>query len=429
MVLTVAVGRQFFSPEAIVGLRDDAVAAFFWMANWMFVADKTGYFAQGAPPSPCNTPGRSGWRSSTTSSGRWCLSAVAVVLAARARRQDKRATLGGVRLTVFLLATLGTLGSAAAAILLASDATRDRVYFGTDTRAQALLMGAAASALLGRRLGVAQSRMVADSFGVGQVDRQGASRWSAWCCWGGCSLRHRQRPRIPQRPADRRRRRGGVGDRPSGAGSARAVATVLAWGPLAWLGGISYGILPVALADLSGAQRSAHRMARPVVVRCPVRRHAGGLGGVVVGDRAAGAKVATVQVPLLPLAGATAATAAAGDAAGGSGRAQARHQRTRRQPSSRLCRRSRSCRRHLHRSPARRCRREARPAAAVTVSVFGDSIGWTMMHFLPQTPGFPIHRPHRDRLQLVRGGRTATLARPWTRKANANHGRAGGLRR
>src|SRR6201992_834112 len=52
MVLTVAVGRQLFSPEAIVGLRDDAVAAFFWMANWMFVADKTGYFAQGAPPSP-----------------------------------------------------------------------------------------------------------------------------------------------------------------------------------------------------------------------------------------------------------------------------------------------------------------------------------------------------------------------------------------
>ena len=55
---------------------------------------------------------------------------------------------------MFLLATLGALGSAAAAILLASDATRDRVYFGTDTRAQALLVGAAASALLvatGRR--------------------------------------------------------------------------------------------------------------------------------------------------------------------------------------------------------------------------------------------------------------------------------------
>src|SRR6202008_680452 len=53
-----------------------------------------------------------------------------------------------VRLAVLLFAVLGALASAAAAILLASNATRDRVYFGTDTRAQALLVGAAASALL-----------------------------------------------------------------------------------------------------------------------------------------------------------------------------------------------------------------------------------------------------------------------------------------
>ena len=52
MVLAVAVGRQFFPREAVAGLRDDAVAAFFWVANWMFVADKTDYFSQGAPPSP-----------------------------------------------------------------------------------------------------------------------------------------------------------------------------------------------------------------------------------------------------------------------------------------------------------------------------------------------------------------------------------------
>ncbi len=48
MVLAVAVGRQFFSAEAVAGLREEAVAAFFWVANWMFVADKTDYFTQGA---------------------------------------------------------------------------------------------------------------------------------------------------------------------------------------------------------------------------------------------------------------------------------------------------------------------------------------------------------------------------------------------
>src|SRR5271163_408522 len=148
MVLTVAVGRQFFSPEAISGLRDDAVAAFFWVANWVFVADKTDYFTQGAPASPLQHAWSLGVEEQYYIVWPLLLVTVAVVLAARARRRDRRATLGGVRLAVFLLATLGTLASAAAAILLASDGARDLVYFGTDTRAQALLVGAAASALL-----------------------------------------------------------------------------------------------------------------------------------------------------------------------------------------------------------------------------------------------------------------------------------------
>ena len=51
---------------------------------------------------------------------------------------------------VFALATAGVAGSAVAAILLASDADVNRIYFGTDTRVQALLVGAAAAALLVR---------------------------------------------------------------------------------------------------------------------------------------------------------------------------------------------------------------------------------------------------------------------------------------
>src|SRR6202012_44158 len=92
MVLTVAVGRQLFSPEAILGLRDDAVAAFFWVANWMFVADKTGYFAQGAPPSPLQHAWSLGVEEQYYTVWPLVLAAVAVVLAARARRQGKRAT-------------------------------------------------------------------------------------------------------------------------------------------------------------------------------------------------------------------------------------------------------------------------------------------------------------------------------------------------
>src|ERR1700747_2538869 len=34
MVLTVAVGRQFFSPEAVAGLRGEGLAPFLWLVNW-----------------------------------------------------------------------------------------------------------------------------------------------------------------------------------------------------------------------------------------------------------------------------------------------------------------------------------------------------------------------------------------------------------
>ena len=295
-----------------MGLRDDAVAAFFWVANWMFVADKTDYFAQGAPPSPLQHAWSLGVEEQYYIVWPLVLVAVAVVLAARARRQDKRATLGAVRLTVFLLATLGALGSAAAAILLASDATRDRVYFGTDTRAQALLVGAAASALLVGDWSVAESRMVADPLPVGQVDRPGASGDRPGVVGAGRSLRHRQRPRIPQRPADRGRRRGGVGDRPGGAGPARTGRHRAGVGSAGVAGhasptastcgiGRSFWCSTVSGPDGTGSRCSRVRCAATLAVSVvswwaieqPVR------------------KWRPVRVPLLPLAGATAATAAA----------------------------------------------------------------------------------------------------------------------
>ncbi|MDT5183914.1 MAG: hypothetical protein QOI29_2072, partial [Mycobacterium sp.] len=37
MVLAVVAARASFPPEATTSLRDDAVAAFFWVANWAFV--------------------------------------------------------------------------------------------------------------------------------------------------------------------------------------------------------------------------------------------------------------------------------------------------------------------------------------------------------------------------------------------------------
>src|SRR4029077_13781525 len=145
MVLTVAVGRQFFSLEAVAGLRNEAVAAFFWVANWMFVVDKTDYFTQGAPPSPLQHAWSLGVEEQYYIVWPVLLIAVTLLLGARATRYFAKATVGDVRFAVFVLAGLGALASAAVAIVLVSNATRDRVYFGTDTRVQALLVGAAAS--------------------------------------------------------------------------------------------------------------------------------------------------------------------------------------------------------------------------------------------------------------------------------------------
>src|SRR6202011_5694432 len=75
------------------------------------------------------------------------LIAVAALLAAVARRRRRLVMQNTVHRAVFALAAAGAIASAAASVALVSDSTLDRVYFGTDTRAQALLIGAASSAL------------------------------------------------------------------------------------------------------------------------------------------------------------------------------------------------------------------------------------------------------------------------------------------
>ena len=150
MGLAVVAVRTLFSPDSVETLRTDAVAAFLWTANWAFIAHKADYFSQGAARRRCSTPGRWGGgavlprlagppgadRAGACGPGRW--------------RRGATATLGRVRIVVAVVAGLGVLASATEAVLMASDARLNRVYFGTDTRAQALLVGAAAAALLVR---------------------------------------------------------------------------------------------------------------------------------------------------------------------------------------------------------------------------------------------------------------------------------------
>ena len=404
MVLAVAVGRQLFSPEAVAGLRDDAVAAFFWVANWMFVADKTDYFSQGAPPSPLQHAWSLGVEEQYYIVWPLVLVTVAVVLAARARRRDRRATLGGVRLVVFVLATLGALASAAAAILLASDAARDRVYFGTDTRAQALLVGAAASALLVR-------------------DWESLNRgWSLIRSrWGRRIARLLPVIGLVVLAAAAHYATGSAREFRSGLLTAVAVAAVLviapvaldqrgpvaavlAWGPLAWLGTISYGIYlwhwPIFLV-LNG-ERTGWSGLSLFAVRCAATLAVSTVSWWVIEQPVR--KWRPERVPLLPLAGATAVTAAAVTLL-----VVPVVPKTGNGPLASSLPPGVSPVAVVSPSPPQGVRAAGAvghrdPNRPFTVSVFGDSIGWTLMHFLPATPGFQFIDHTVIGCSLVRGG-------------------------
>jgi peptidoglycan/LPS O-acetylase OafA/YrhL len=385
MVLAVVAARALFPPEATASLRDDAVAAFFWVANWAFVAQRTDYFSQGTPPSPLQHTWSLGVEEQYYLFWPLLVIAVVTVIAARARW------------AVFALATAGAVGSAAAAIVLASDAGVNRVYFGTDTRVQALLVGSAAAALLVPDWSVLTAG--------GTLIR---TRWRRWVA-GGLSVLGLVMLAALAHYATGSAREFRAGllivvalaavlvVAPVALDQGGPVARALAWRPLVWLGAISYGVYlwhwPIFLAlngertGWSGWRLFAVRCAATVAVAAaswwlleqPIRRWR------------------PVIVPMLPLAGATAATAAAvtmlvlpvgarpadvpvGPDVDSAALVSPEVPVEVKSPSG-------------QRLPGTR-----------TVAVFGDSVAWTMMRYLPPAQGLSFTNYTTIGCGIARGG-------------------------
>ncbi|MGE2713962.1 acyltransferase family protein [Mycolicibacterium litorale] len=406
MVLAVVAARVFFPPDAVTSLRDDAVAAFFWVANWAFVAQQTDYFSQGSPPSPLQHTWSLGVEEQFYLV--WPLLLVAVVGVLAFRRAAP--TLRAVRWGVLVLAVGGAAASATAAVLLTSEATANRVYFGTDTRVQALLIGAAAAALLVRDWSTVT---------MGTPIR---GRWGRWTTRllsvlglaGLVALAHY----ATGAPAEYRM---GLFTA-TAAAAVLVVATValdqrgpvarlLACPPLVWLGTISYGVYlwhwPIFLF-LNG-ERTGWTGWPLFAARCAATLSVAVLSYWLVERPIRQWRPATV--PQLPLALATAATAAVVTiSVVPVGVQPVEDQR----PD--LLDIASAAAVLPERPVALGARGVQRPPGTRSVAVFGDSVAWTLMRYLPETPGLHFTNYTTIGCGIARGGPYRTTGQTLTQK-------------
>ncbi|ORV81310.1 hypothetical protein AWC12_28940 [Mycolicibacterium iranicum] len=380
MVLAVVALSELFSEESTATLRDDAVAAFFWMSNWMFVANQTDYFAQGAPPSPLQHTWSLAVEEQYYVLWPVLIAAVIAGLGAIAYRRGATLSRRAVRTAVFCLATAGVAASATATFFLSSADNLNRVYFGTDTRVQALLVGAAAAALV-----------VRDWRGLTAGLAMFRSRWTRWVAWAlpvvGLVVLF-MAARIATGSAEEFRSgllivvalAAILVIAPVALAQDGPIARLLSVGPLVGLGAISYGVYlwhwPIFLV-LNG-ERTGTEGWQLFALRCAATVAVAAVSWWLIEQPIREWRPAFV--PMLPLAGATAATAAVVtmtvlpvkvlpevpkpgplvDTAALVG------------PEVPI---------EVTQAPRPRAPGDLR------VAVFGDSIAWTIMRYLPETPG------------------------------------------
>jgi peptidoglycan/LPS O-acetylase OafA/YrhL len=135
LLLAVAVWAHLFAgasqaPE----LRLDELSTLFYVANWHFIAVGSNYFVQNGPPSPLLHT----WSLAVEEQFYLVWPVVALVILRRSR------TLWPLLWT----AVIGAVASAVEMALLYQPTNPTRVYFGTDTHAQSLLIGAALAVAL-----------------------------------------------------------------------------------------------------------------------------------------------------------------------------------------------------------------------------------------------------------------------------------------
>lgn len=262
LLLVAAYAAWAATPGQRSGIRADALATLGYVANWHFALSHQSYFHGFDAPSPLLHTWSLGVEEQF-----YLLWPLIVVLVLRLRPHRRE----GARTLAWVAAT-GALASAVTAAWLAeAGADASRIYYGTDTRCQALLVGAAAAAALAARRAGAGRSAVPPARGWTVIGLLGAV--GVGMCW---ALLSGQSPLLD---------RGGfllvalaavalvaaVVEQPKG-----LLARTLSISPLRGLGRMSYGVYlwhwPIILlldrsrTGLSGGWLAAARVAATLVV-------------------------------------------------------------------------------------------------------------------------------------------------------------------
>ena len=134
MLVGVAVLARILVPGTYTHLRADSLATLFYAANWHFIAIGSNYFAQTGLTSPLTHT----W--SLAVEEQFYLFWPLIVLGVFARWRSTRALL--------VVCVAGALASAAEMAMLYRPGDVNRLYYGTDTRAQSIMVGAALAVVL-----------------------------------------------------------------------------------------------------------------------------------------------------------------------------------------------------------------------------------------------------------------------------------------
>lgn len=420
MITVVVIGaRVLLPPEEVRLLRGDGIAALLYVANWRMIFRGGDYFAQTAAPSPLEHTWSLGIEEQFYLL--WPLLLCAVLyLRPPPHRPEPGRVQARVRIHLWGLLGVCAVGVVASTVRLAttySSQDPGRAYYGTDTRGAAILIGAALAVLLALRgegpaAGPARSRPLGPrwrraALGGAAAVSVASVGWAATHVSGTDLVLYR-------------------GGMPA---FALAVALVIAhvvlvpagWSarllslpPLPALGRISYGVYlwhwPVFIAanadrsGLDGLTLFAVRCALTVSVASlsyvllerPIQRRVRIGRPVFAATSAAAVLVATSVVlvatarPALPPgpAGASVGTAvdrmltsdAEARAGSADGRARALVDRPGRQDHP----------------PQKAPLHHRRPGQPIVVDVFGDSVAWTLVNYLPGHPELDV----RDRTTM-----------------------------